>query len=65
MTVLQDKVHKYLGMALDYTEGGTVKVRMINYINEIISSVDKADPRGQGIKTSSAPEDLYTVDEDF
>ena len=30
MNVQLGKVHNYLGMTLDYTEGGTVKVRMID-----------------------------------
>ena len=51
-------------MTLNYTEGGTVKVSMIDYIDEIIAAFNKADPRGHGIKTSAAPEDLYKVDED-
>ena len=52
-------------MKSDYTEGGTGKVRMIYYIDEIINALDKAEPRGLGIKTSAAPECLYKVDEDF
>ena len=51
-------------MTLDITEGRTVKVRMIYYINEIIAAFDKAYPRGSGIKTSAKPEDLYKVDEE-
>ena len=63
MTFHQGKINKYLGMTLDYTEGGTVKARMIDYINAIISTFDKAEPRGRGIKTSAAPYDLYKLDE--
>ena len=51
-------------MTLDYTEGGTFKVSMIDYIYEIIDAFDKEDPRRRGIKTSAAPDDLYKVDED-
>ena len=51
-------------MTLDYTEGITVKVNIIYYIDEIISAFDKAEPRGRGINTSDAPEDLYKVDEE-
>ena len=36
---------------------------MIDYIDGIIAAFDKADPRGRGVKTSAAPEDLYKVDE--
>ena len=59
ITVHQGKVHNYLWMTLDYTEGGTVKVRMIYYIDEIIYAFNKAYPIwGRGIKTIAAPEDL-------
>ena len=51
-------------MTLDYTEGITVKVRMIDYIDEIISAFDMEEPRGRGINTSNAPEELYKVDEE-
>ena len=40
MTFHQGKVHNYLGMTLDYTKVGTVKVRMIDYIDEIIAVFD-------------------------
>ena len=33
MTVHQGKFHNYLGMKMDYTEGGNVKVIMIYYID--------------------------------
>ena len=51
-------------MALDYTESGTFKVSMIDYIDEIIAAFDKAESRGRGIKTIAAPEEIYKVDED-
>ena len=60
----QGNINNYLRMTLYYTEGGNVKVRMIYYINEIISASNKEYPRGSGIKTSAALEDLYKVDED-
>ena len=51
-------------MALDYTEGGTVKVRIIDYIDEIIYVFDKVYPRGRDINASAVLEDLYNIDED-
>ena len=45
-------------MALDYTEGGTVKVRIIDYIDEIIYVFDKVYPRGRDINSSAVLEDL-------
>ena len=64
MTVHQGRVQNYLRMTLNYNEGGNFKVSMIDYIDEIIVAFYKADPRGCGINTSAAPEDLYKVDED-
>ena len=57
-------VHNCLIMKLDYTEGGSVKVIVIYYIDEIIAAVDEAEPRGNGINISNVPEVLYKVDED-
>ena len=62
MSVHQGKIHNYLGTTLDYNEGGTVKVSMIDYTDEIIAAFDKSYPGGRGIKTSIAPENLYKVD---
>jgi hypothetical protein len=45
MTVSRGRVHKYLGMTLDYTVCGRVNISMFDYINEIINAFDKADPR--------------------
>ena len=36
MTVNRGKVHKYLGMTLDYTTKGLCKVTMLDYIEEVI-----------------------------
>jgi hypothetical protein len=59
MTVSRGKVHKYLGMTLDYTVCGQVKITMIDYIDEILTAFDKADPKGGGTKTSAASENLF------
>ena len=58
------KVHKYLGMQLDYTVRGQVQISMIPYVEEILSAFEKADPKARGTKTSAAPEDLFKIDED-
>ena len=55
MNVYQGKVYNYLGMTLYYTDGGTVKASMLNYTDEIIAVLDKADPRGRVNNTSAAP----------
>jgi hypothetical protein len=64
MTVSRGKVHKYLGMTLDYTIRGQVKITMIDYVDEILTAFDKADPEGSGTKTSAASENLFRIDED-
>jgi hypothetical protein len=64
MTVSRGKVHEYLGMTLDYTVRGRVMISMFGYIDEIIASWEKVEPKCTGTKTSAAPENLFTVDED-
>jgi hypothetical protein len=34
MTVIRGKIHKYLGMTLDYTIRGQVNITMFDYVNE-------------------------------
>jgi hypothetical protein len=64
MTVSTGKIHKYLGMTLDYTVRGHVRISMFDYVDEILSAIDTADPEGGGTTTSAAPQDLFKVDED-
>ena len=64
MTVSRGRVHKYLGMTLDYTVRGRVNISMFDYVNEIINAFDKTEPKGCGTKSSAAPDDLFKVDED-
>jgi len=64
MTVNRGKVHNYLGMTLDYSVPGQVKISMQQYIDEILEAFDKAEPKGKGTKTSAAPETLFKVNED-
>jgi hypothetical protein len=63
MTVSRGKVHKYLGMTLDYTVCGQVKITMFVYVDEILTAFDKAEPKGGGTKTSASPDSLFKVDE--
>jgi hypothetical protein len=60
--VSRGKIHKYLGMTLDYKVCGQVKITMFDYVNEIITTSDKAEPKGGGTKTSAAPDILFKVD---
>ncbi len=64
MTVRRGRVHKYLGMTLDYTIHGQVNISMFDYVNEIINAFNKAEPKGGGTKSSAAPDDLFKIDED-
>jgi hypothetical protein len=46
-------------MTLDYTIFGQVKTTMINYVDKILTAFfDKADPKGNGTKTSAASENF-------
>jgi hypothetical protein len=63
MTVSRGKIHKYIGMTLDYTVRGKVKITMFDNVEEILTSFDKAEPKGGGTKTSVAPDSLFKVDE--
>jgi hypothetical protein len=63
MTVSRGKIHNYLGMTLDYTVLGQVKITMFDYVNKILTAFDKAEPKGGGTKTSEAPDSLFKVDE--
>ena len=55
MTVSQGKVHKYLGMTLDYTVCGKVQITMIDFLDKFFIYFDKAEPKGGVTKTSAAP----------
>ena len=64
MTVCRGKIHKYLGMTLDFSVKGQVKISMLDYIDEIVKSFEEADPKGKETKSSAAPSDLFTVNRD-
>jgi hypothetical protein len=61
MMVIRGKTHKYLGMTLDYTVHGIVKINMFDYVDEIIAVFDKAEPKGGGAKTNAAPDSIFKV----
>ena len=64
MVVSRGKVHKYLGMTLDYTVLGQVQISMFKYIEEILKAFVVAEPKGAGTKSSAAPDNLFMVNED-
>ena len=64
MSVSQGKVHEYLGMNLDHTVHGQVRITMMSYIEEIITFFDKSDSKGKGINTSATPKYNVLVNKD-
>ena len=64
MMVSRGKVHKYLGMTLDYTSHGQVQIIMIDFLDKVLIAFNKAEPKGGGTKTSAAPDNLFKVDDD-
>jgi hypothetical protein len=64
MTVSRGRVHKYLGITLDYTIQGQVNIWMFDYVDKIIIAFDKAEPKGSGTKLSATPDNLFKVNED-
>ncbi len=73
MKVAQGKVHKYLGMMLDFATSKIVKVTVLEYVDEIIGSWDKAcselNDRYKAVSgrkkiATAAPDDLFKADED-
>jgi hypothetical protein len=46
MAVSRGNIHKYLGMILDYTVRGQVKITMFDYVDEILTAFDEVAPKG-------------------
>jgi hypothetical protein len=63
MTASRGNIHNYLGMTLDYTVPGQVKITMFDYFDKIIAAFDNAEPKGGGKKSSVAPVSLFKDDE--
>ena len=63
MKVSRGKIHMYLGMTLDYTVPSQVQISMFDYIDEILTAFDKAEPKCSSTKTS-APKNLFIVNKD-
>ena len=55
MSVIRVNIHKYLGMNLDYTFSGIVRISVLEYIDKILTAFDKTDPSNSGNKSSTAP----------
>jgi hypothetical protein len=73
MKVHRGKIHKYLGMSLDFSHKGQCRVTMHGYIDEILQAYDlaiKSHNDGYQIigklcsKTSAVQDNLFVVNED-
>ncbi len=60
LTITRGKIHDYLGMLLDYSESGIVKINMIEYIQKIL---DEMPENMDGTATSPAADYLFKVTE--
>jgi hypothetical protein len=63
MMVSRGKIHKYIGMTLDYTVRGQVKITMFYYVDEILTAFDKSEPKVGSTKSSAAPDGFFKADE--
>ena len=61
MKASRGKIHEYLGMTLDYTTPGKVKVKMIDYVKQMV--IDFGDEL-VSIATTPALDHLFTMRED-
>jgi hypothetical protein len=60
LTVSRGKIHDYLGMNLDYSEPGCVKVDMTEYVKKIL---DKMPKKMDGTATTPAADYMFTITE--
>lgn len=63
MKVSRGKIHKYLGMTLDYSIKGQCKITMLDYIEETLKMFEKVAPKDSGTKSSAAPKDLFITND--
>jgi hypothetical protein len=61
ITITRGKVHDYLGMTLDYSEKGKVKIKMMDYVDKMLADLP-AEMDGEA--PSPAANDLLTVNDD-
>ena len=63
MMITHGKIHDYLGMQLDFSMPGEVKVTMIPYVKEIVALFEQYDNSKKTAKTP-ASEHLFKMHED-
>jgi hypothetical protein len=61
ITVCRGKIHDYLGMTLDYSEKGVVKIVMVAYVKKVLSEMPEDM---DGTATSPAAAHLFKIQED-
>jgi hypothetical protein len=52
ITITRGKVHDYLGMTLDYSEKGKVKIKMLDYVDKLLADLPADITRGQSLSYS-------------
>ncbi|KAL7559815.1 hypothetical protein ACA910_003979 [Epithemia clementina (nom. ined.)] len=60
LTIRRGSVHDYLGMVLDYSDTGKVKIQMFDYIQSLLNNLP---PDMDGTSNTPAGEHLFTVNE--
>jgi hypothetical protein len=60
LTITRGKIHAYLGMTLDYSEPGVVKINMADWVKTIL---DKIPENMDGTATSPAANHLFKITE--
>jgi hypothetical protein len=61
ITITRGRVHDYLGMTLDYSDKGKVKIKMLDYVEKMLADLPvKMD----GEAPTPAANHLFTVDDD-
>ena len=63
MKLKRGKIHKYLGMQLDFSVAGQVKITMFDYIQEMLEDFHKFDPN-KTISRTPASDHLFKVRDD-
>jgi hypothetical protein len=61
ITVTRGKIHDYLGMTLDYSTKGKVKIKMIDSVAKMIEALPE---EFDGVASTPAGNDLFKIDED-
>ena len=63
MKLKQRKIHEYLGMQLDFSVVGQVKITMLEYIQEMLEDFHRFDPN-KTISHTAAADHLFKVRDD-